>query len=58
MHLDLAAFEAPADGRQCCLVVAITIEIDKMSKLFPIFVPIANKIAIATLASRFSLENH
>ena len=39
MHVDLAAFEASADGNKYCLVAAVTTEIDKESKLLPIFVP-------------------
>ena len=35
MHCDLAAFEASADGHKYCLVAAVTIEIDKESKLLP-----------------------
>ena len=33
MHCDLAAFEASADGHKYCLVAAVTIEINKESKL-------------------------
>ena len=40
MHCDLAAFEALADGHKYCLVAAVTIEINKESKLLPIFIPI------------------
>ena len=38
MHCDLAAFEASADGHKYCLVAAVTIEINKESKLLPIFI--------------------
>ena len=40
MQVDLAAFEASADGNKYCLVAAVTIETDKESKLLPIFVPL------------------
>ena len=43
MHCDLAAFEASADGHKYCLVTTVTIEIDKESKLLPIFVPMPKK---------------
>ena len=36
MHVDLAAFEPSADGNKHCLVAAVTIEVDKESKLLPI----------------------
>ena len=39
MHCDLAAFEASADGRKYCLVAAVTIAINKESKLLLIFIP-------------------
>ena len=35
MHCDLAAFEASADGHKYCLVAAVTIEVDSVSKLLP-----------------------
>ena len=38
MHCDLAAFESSADGRKYCLVAAVTVEINKESKLLPIFI--------------------
>ena len=41
-HCDLAAFEACADGHKHCLVAAVTTEIDKESKLLPIFIPMPN----------------
>ena len=50
MHCDLAAFEASADGRKYCLVAAVTIEIDKESKLLPIFIPIPKKDALMQYA--------
>ena len=34
MHLDLPAVEPSADGHNYCLVAAVTVEIDKESKLF------------------------
>ena len=39
LHCDLATFEASADGNKYCLVAAVTIEVDKESKLLLIFVP-------------------
>ena len=39
MYLDLAAFEPSADGHRYCLVAVVTVEVDKVSKLLPIFVP-------------------
>ena len=33
MHCDLAAFEASADSHKYCLVAAVTIEVDNVSKL-------------------------
>ena len=38
MHCDLAAFEASADGHKHCLVAAVTIEVDNVSKLLPFFI--------------------
>ena len=46
MHCDLAAFEASADGHKYCLVAAVTIEINKESKLLPIFIPMPKKDAV------------
>ena len=37
MHCDLAALEASADGHKYCLVAAVTIEVNKESKLLPFF---------------------
>ena len=51
MHLDLAAFEPSADGHKHCLVAAVTVEIDKVSKLTPIFVPMPKKDAVSGLAA-------
>ena len=51
MHVDLAAFEASADGNKYCLVAAVTIEVDKESKLLPIFVPMPKKDAACALAA-------
>ena len=51
VHVDLAAFEASADGNKYCLVAAVTIEIDKESKLLPIFVPMPKKDAVCALAA-------
>ena len=51
MHVDLAAFEASADGNKYCLVAAETIEIDKESKLLPIFVPMPTKDTVCALAA-------
>ena len=50
MHVDLAAFEASADGNEYCLVAAVTIEIDKEYKL-PIFVPMPKKDLVSALAA-------
>ena len=51
MHCDLAAFEASADGNKYCLVAAVTTEVDKESKLLPIFVPMPKKDAVCALAA-------
>ena len=51
MHCDLAAFEASADGHKYCLAAAVTIEIDKESKLLPIFVPMPKKDAAYAVVS-------
>ena len=51
MHCDLAAFEASADGHKHCLVAAVTIEIDKQSKLLPIFIPMPKKDAMCAVAA-------
>ena len=51
MHVDIAAFEASADGNKYCLVAAVTIEIDKESKLLPIFVPMQKKDSGCALAA-------
>ena len=46
MHCDLAAFEASADGHKYCLVAAVTIEVDNVSKLLPLFIPMPKKDAV------------
>ena len=46
MHCDLAAFEASADGHKYCLVAAVTIEVDNVSKLLPFFTPMPKKDAM------------
>ena len=51
IHLDLAAFEPSTDGRKYRLVAAVTVEIDKVSKLTPIFVPMPKKDAVSGLAA-------
>ena len=43
MHCDLATFESSADGHKYCLVAAVTIELNKQSKLLPIFIPMQRK---------------
>ena len=51
MHCDLAAFEASTDGHKYCLVAAVTIEVDNVSKLLPFFVPMPKKDAICATAA-------
>ena len=51
MHCDLAAFEASAHDNKYCLVAAMTIEVDKESKLLPIFVPMPKKDTVCALAA-------
>ena len=51
MHVDLAACEASAESNKHCLVAAVTIEIDKESKLLPIFVPMPKKDATCALTA-------
>ena len=51
MHCDLAAFEASADGHKYCLVAAVTIEVDNVSKLLPFFVPTPKKDAVCATAA-------
>ena len=51
MHVDLAAFEASADGNKHCLVAAVAIELDRESKLLPIFVPMSKKDSHCALAA-------
>ena len=51
MHVDLAAFEASADGNKYCLVAAVTIELDKESKLLAILFPMPRKDAACALAA-------
>ena len=55
MHCDLAAFEASADGHKYCLVAAVTIEVDNVSKLLPFFVPIKEDAVCATAALKEAL---
>ena len=50
-HVNLATFEASADGNKYCLVAAVTIELEKESKLLPIFVPMPKKDAPCALAA-------
>ena len=52
MHCDLATFEASADGHKYCLVAAVTIEVDKESKLLPFFVPMPKKDAVGSSQGR------
>ena len=51
MHCDFAAFEASADGHKYCLVAAVTIEVDKESKLLPFFIPMPKKDAVCAVAA-------
>ena len=51
MHVDLAAFEPSAGGHKYCLVAAVTVEVDKESKLLPIFVPMPKKDSVSGLAA-------
>ena len=51
MHCDLPAFEPSADGNKYCLVAAVTIELNKESKLLPIFIPMAKKDAVCAVAA-------
>ena len=51
MHCDLAAFEASADGHKYCLVAAVTIGVDNVSKLLPFFIPMPKKDAICATAA-------
>ena len=51
MHCDLAAFEASADGHKYCLVAAVTIEVNKQSKLLLIFIPMPKKDAVCAVAA-------
>ena len=51
MHVNLAAFEPSADGNKYGLVAAMTIEVDKESKLLPIFVLNLNKDSVSALAA-------
>ena len=51
MHCDLAAFEATADGHKYCLVAAVTIEINKESKLLPFSIPMPKKDAVCAVAA-------
>ena len=51
MHCDLAAFEASADGHKYCLVAAVTVEVDNVSKLLPFFIPMPKKDAVCAIAA-------
>ena len=51
MHCDLAAFESSADGHKYCLVAAVTIEVDNVSKLLPFFVTMPKKDAVCAIAA-------
>ena len=51
MPCDLATFEASADGHKYCLVAAVMIEINKESKLLPIFIPMPKKDAVCAVAA-------
>ena len=51
MHCDLAAFEASADGHKYCLVAAVTIEVDNVSKLLPFFIPMPKKDAVCATSA-------
>ena len=51
MRCDLAAFEASADGHKYCLVAAVTIEVDNVSKLLPFFIPMPKKDAVCATAA-------
>ena len=46
LFIDLASFEASADGHKYCLVAAVTIEVNNESKLLPFFVPMPKKDAV------------
>ena len=46
MHCDLAAFEASADGHKYCLVAAVTIAVNRESKLLPFFVPMQERCSM------------
>ena len=50
-HCDLATFEASAHGHKYCLVAAVTIELDKESKLLPIFIPMPKKDEVCAVAA-------
>ena len=51
LHCDLAGFEASADGCKYCPVASVTIEIDKESKMVPIFIPMPKKDAVCAVAA-------
>ena len=51
MQCDLAAFEASADGHKYFLVAAVTIEIDKESKLLPILIPMPKKDSVCAFTA-------
>ena len=46
-----AAFEPSADGHKCCLVAAVTVAVEKESKLLPIFTPMPKRAAVSGLAA-------
>ena len=50
MHLDLAS-RSSADVHKYCLVAAVTSEVEKESKLLPIFAPMPKKDAVSGLAA-------
>ena len=51
MHCNLAASEASADGHKYCLVAAVTVEVDNVSKLLPFFIPMPKKDAVCATAA-------
>ena len=51
MHCDLAAFEASVDGHKYCLVAAVTIKVDRESKLLTFFIPMPKKDAACATAA-------
>ena len=57
-HVDLAAFEPSADGHKYCLVAAVTVEIDKESKLLPIVAPMPKRTPSADLQQSKKLSQY